>query len=414
MPERRTDGRAAPGAGFATPAAAGAARPGPKVLRRRGTPAALPLRRWLTPIAILVVVSCALAPAGAGAAKWVVKGGGFGHGVGMSQWGAYGMAEKGSSATGIIRHYYRGTRVSKLKKARSVRVLLDVSPSAVRFSGIERACGRKLSRDRAYGARLKGRSVILMRSNGKALANCGSRLQSERGGRVTFNGFGVYRGGVEVVPTEEPRGSLNLVNAVPINAYVKGVIANEVISSWPMESLKAQAIAARSFALASGIDGNGFDLYPDTRSQVYGGIASETARTNRAAKKTSSRVATYRNRIAQTFFFDTSGGRTENVENVWFGEPVPYLKSVNDPYDSISPMHRWTYRFSQGEINDRLSSYLKVKGSLKRIKVTRRGRSPRVIWARLYGTRGNATIRGDALQFALGLPDRLILGIRRR
>jgi stage II sporulation protein D len=390
MPDRATDIDAA-----------SAARPGHAALRG-----------WLVAAAVSLVAAFALAPAGAGAATWAVKGGGFGHGVGMSQWGAYGMAKKGSSATQIIRHYYRGTRVSKLKKARSVRVLLDISPSAVRFSGIERACGRRLSSSRTYGARLKGRKVILTRRDGKALANCGSRLQSESRGRVSFNGFGTYRGGVVVVPTKQPRGSLNLINAVPINAYVKGVIANEVISSWPLESLKSQAIAARSFALSSGIDGNGFNLYPDTRSQVYGGISSETARTNRAAKKTSSRVATYRNRVAQTFFFDTSGGRTENVENVWFGEPVPYLKSVNDPYDSISPMHRWTRRFSTSELNSRLSSYL--KGGLKRVKVTKRGRSPRVIWARLYGTRGNTAIRGDSLQYALGLPDRLILSFRRR
>lgn len=390
------------------PADVGPVRPGIAVLRRRPAPVLL-----LAAVA-LAFVSLAPAPAAAAAGKWVVKGGGFGHGVGMSQWGAYGMAEKGSSATEIIRHYYRGTRVSKLRKARNVKVLLAVASSPVRFSGIESACGRKLSRKRTYGARLNGRRVVLTRRNGKAIANCGPLLQSGHDGRVTFNGYGAYRGGVKVVPSQDPRGSLNLINVVPINAYVKGVIANEVISSWPMESLKAQAVAARSYALASGIDGNGFDLYPDTRSQVYGGVSSETVRTNQAAQKTSSRVASYRNRIAQTFFFDTSGGRTENVENVWFGEPVPYLKSVNDPYDSISPMHRWTYRFSQREINDRLSSYLKVKGSLKRVKVTKRGRSPRVIWARLYGTRGTAKIRGDSLQSALGLPDRLILGIRRK
>lgn len=363
-------------------------------------------------VAALFLALFVLAPAGASGATWVVKGGGFGHGVGMSQWGAYGMARKGIPASQILRHYYRGTKVTKLKTARKVRVLLDVSSSAPRFSGIEKACGRKLSRKRTYGARLNRRSVILTRSNGKALANCGARLQSESGGRVSFNGFGAYRGGVEVVPTKQPRGSLNLVNAVPINAYVKGVIANEVVSSWPIEALKAQAVAARSYALTSGTGGNGFDLYPDTRSQVYGGISSETARTNLAAKMTSSRVVTYGKRVAQTFFFSSSGGRTENVENVWFGDPVPYLKSVKDPYDFYSPMHRWTYRFSPSEMNGMLSSY--VKGGLKRVKVTKRGKSPRVIWARLYGTRGNSTIRGDSLQFALGLPDRLIFSIRRR
>jgi len=365
------------------------------------------------PIALALAAAVLLgAAAGADAATWRVKGGGFGHGVGMSQWGAYGMAKRGDSHKRILRHYYRGTRVTKLRQARRVRVLLRISPGPARFSGVRRACGKRLSESRTYEARLRRGKVLLARPGGKRLAWCGRKLFSETDGKVLFEGLGRYRGGVVIVPTKEPRGSLNVINAVPINAYVKGVVAKEVIPSWPMESLKAQAVAARSFALSSQLDGNGFELYADTRSQVYLGIAAETARTNRACSATSSRVVTYRGRVAQTFFFDTSGGRTENVENVWFGEPVPYLKSVADPYDEISPMHRWARRFSPAEMNRRLAGH--VEGRLKKVAITRYGRSKRVVWARLVGTRGTTKIRGDSLQYALGLPDRLIFSIKRR
>ncbi len=364
-------------------------------------------------LAMTVAMAALLWPAaGADGATWRVKGGGFGHGVGMSQWGAYGMAKKGASHKRILRHYYRGTRITKLKKARKVRVLLRISAGPVRFSGVRRACGVALNQGRTYEARLRRGKVVLTRADGKRLAGCGGKLWSEASGNVHFNGIGRYRGGIVIVPTKEPRGSLNVINAVPINAYVKGVVAKEVISSWPMASLKAQAVAARSFALSSQLDGNGFELYADTRSQVYLGIAAETARTNRACSQTSSQVVIYKGKIAQTFFFDTSGGRTENVENVWFGEPIPYLKSVKDPEDGISPMHRWTRRFSPADMNGRLGSY--VKGRLKRVQITRYGKSKRVIWARLHGTRGISKIRGDSLQYALGLPDRLIFSIVRK
>ena len=119
---------------------------------------------------------------------------------------------------------------------------------------------------------------------------------------------------------------------------------------------------------------------------------------------TRNQVVRYGGAIAETFFFACSGGRTESVENVFFGNPVPYLKSVSDPYDYYCPLHEWKLRFSGPEISSRLGSDL--DGRLKRIVVTKRGDSPRIVWARLYGTRGVSKIRGDALQSALGAYDR--------
>ena len=207
-----------------------------------------------------------------------------------------------------------------------------------------------------------------------------------------------------MVPTKSDPGSLNAVNAVAIDQYVKGVIANESPPSWPLAALEAQAVAARSFALSTSVDGNGFDLYDDTRSQVYEGIDSETARSNAAAAATRGQVVLYRGQIAQTFFSACSGGHTESVQNVFFGSPIPYLVGVPDPYDGACPLHTWTLRFSEAEISARLGPYL--DGRLKQVVVTKRGASPRIVWARLVGTGGTTTIRGDQLETALGAYDR--------
>ena len=179
----------------------------------------------------MIVATALFATPGANAA-WTVKGGGFGHGIGMSAYGAYGMAEHGWSYRKILRHYYQHTRIRELRKARTVRVLLNIDPGNVYFSGAERACGVDLTESRTYGARLAGNRVRLIRQNGKKLADCGRRLKTENDGRVVFKGLGRYRGGVEVVPTGSPSGSLNAINAVSVNAYVKGVIPNESISAW--------------------------------------------------------------------------------------------------------------------------------------------------------------------------------------
>src|SRR5207342_2994290 len=113
----------------------------------------------------------------------------------------------------------------------------------------------------------------------------------------------------------------------------KGVVPNEMPADWPADALRAQAVVARSYGLATGASGP-FDQYDDTRSQVYGGLGSGTAATNHAVDATAGHVVKYHGKIATTFFFSTSGGRTENIENVFIGsDPKPYLKSVRDPFE---------------------------------------------------------------------------------
>lgn len=349
---------------------------------------------------VLLVLVASLYPATASAAvNWVVHGRGFGHGVGMSAYGAYGFAEHGKGYRFILGHYYRGTEIGTLDKPRVVRVLLDISPTDVEFSGATSACGRALDPRRSYEAHRGGRAVVLRSSGGKALANCGRKLRAAGRGKVTIAGHGTYRGALETVPTESDAGSLNIVNALAIEQYAKGVMPNEVPPSWPIEQLKAQSVAVRSIAITGDVGGNGFDLYADTRSQVYEGLESEYARTNQAVAATRGQVVTYKGEVAQTFYSACSGGHTESVENV-FGTAIPYLVGVPDPYDYYCPLHKWTLEFSGPEISSRLGGYL--KGKLKRVAITKTGVSPRIISAKLIGTGGVSTVTGSQLSVALG------------
>jgi stage II sporulation protein D len=352
---------------------------------------------------IVLLLSLLFAPSAQASVSWVVNGHGFGHGVGMSQYGAYGYAEHGKGYRFILGHYYSGTTIGQLAGPRVVRVLVDIDGGDVGFSGATSACGKALDASRGYEAHRIARSVQLRSSGGRLLANCGRKLRAAGNGDIAIGGT-TYRGALEAVPTDSDAGSLNAINAVPVDQYVKGVIPNESPASWPAAALEAQAVAARSYALSTQVEGNGFDLYDDTRSQVYDGMDSEAPSSNRAADATRGQVVMYGGKIAQTYFSACSGGHTESVQNVFFGPPIPYLVGVPDPYDGACPLHTWKLQFPEREISAKLGSYL--DGALKRVVVTQRGSSPRIVWANLYGTGGVTKIRGDQLETALGAYDR--------
>ncbi len=348
---------------------------------------------------LALVLSLALAPVAKAGVSWVVHGRGFGHGVGMSAYGAYGYALHGKGYRFILGHYYTGTALGTISGPQVVRVLLDVSAGDVGFSGATSACGVALDPGRDYEAHRSGAAVVLRSSGGKRLASCGHRLRAAGRGTIDVAGLGRYRGALETVSAESSSGSLNVVNALAVDQYVKGVIPNESPPSWPQAELKAQAVASRSFALTAGVEGNGFDLYADTRSQVYKGLESEYASSNAAADATRGQVVMYGGEIAETLFSACSGGKTESIKNV-FGSAIPYLVGVPDPYDYYCPLHRWTLKFSGPKISSLLGAYL--KGRLKQVVVTRTGYSPRIIEAKLIGTDGVTTVSGEQLEVALG------------
>jgi stage II sporulation protein D len=350
--------------------------------------------------AVFAIAAIAAIPAQA-KVSWKIKGAGFGHGVGMSQYGAYGYAKRGVGYAAILAHYYTGTALTATA-SKTVRVLLRPNLSSVSFSGASAACGASLDEGKTYSATRFGSQVIL--HDGSADVNCGGLMSATSGdGVVNVKGKGLYRGALEARPATG--FGLNAINAVPLEDYVRGVISRESPSSWPIEALKAQAVAARTFALTGGVKGNGFELYDDTRSQVYGGTAAETARTNTAVADTNLQTVTYAGKPIVAYFFSTSGGYTENVENSFVGsKPQPYLKGVPDPYDDVSPYHRWKLVLSQARMQSALSRYLQG-GKLRKIKVNRRGVSPRIVYATIISSAGKTRVTGMTLKAALGLRD---------
>ena len=188
---------------------------------------------------------------------------------------------------------------------------------------------------------------------------------------------------------------------------MRGVVSAESPSAWPAEALKAQAVAARTYAITSraGSISDGFDQYADTRSQMYKGVAAERPTTDAAIAATAGQVVTYAGKPVTTFFFSTSGGKTENVENSFVGSaPKPWLKGVDDPYDDLAPRHRWK---PQTLTTTQAAAKLRglVKGRFKGITVTQRGVSPRIVRAQVVGTKGTTNVTGPQLRSRFGLFD---------
>ena len=356
-----------------------------------------------------ITLLLAVVPSSADAAsRFVIRGGGFGHGVGMSQYGALGQAQAGRGYQQILRHYYSDTAVGRLESSPSVRVLLQSNRGTVSFTGAVAAGDRVLQPDATYRAKPSGGNVNLYSSSGRRLKTFAGPLRAvpPAGGAFRLVGgswSGTYRGALELRPSLF--GGMNAINAVDLEDYVRGVVSAESPSSWPAEALKAQAVAARSYAITTSKGGSGWDHYPDTRSQMYRGVSAETGPTNAAVNATAREVVTYDGKPIVTYFFSTSGGRTENVEFGFpGGKPHPALKSVADPWDKVSPRHRWgPITMSRARAQRKLGSW--VKGTFRGIKVTRRGVSPRIVSAEVVGSRGRTTVSGPALRTRFGLYD---------
>jgi len=258
------------------------------------------------------------ATSAAGAATLVIAGGGYGHGVGMSQQGALGYAEHGFDYRAILAHYYTGTSIGTAPAKAQVRVMI--------------------------------------------------------GGKV---------------------------RKIPLENYVRGVVSAEVSPSWPLAALEAQAVASRTYALTAHAGGAKFDVYADTRSQVYRGVAAQTPQTNAAVAATAGQIVTYGGRPAITYFFASSGGRTENVENVFLGsEPQPWLRGVVDQYER-GDGHTWKKTLSFAATQAKLHDL--VRGSFRGIEVLERGFSPRIVSAIILGSAGRTAVSGGELAARLGL-----------
>jgi stage II sporulation protein D len=211
----------------------------------------------------------------------------------------------------------------------------------------------------------------------------------EPGATVLSVNGNAYRGSLRVLRDGR---RLDVVNDVRMEFYVRGVVPWEMPYRWHLGALAAQAVAARSFALTELGSRGTFDLYPDTRDQMYGGVRAETTRTNRAVARTARQVLVWNGAVARTYYSSTSGGRTQALPG------VPYLRSVSDPYDRISPHHRWgPLRYSRRQLGRLLHLPAPTAVHVAR-NVDGRARSVYVRWRG-----GGSSVSASDFQRRLGL-----------
>jgi stage II sporulation protein D len=357
----------------------------------------------------LVLVLLSAAPA---AADVRIDGHGWGHGVGLAQWGAYGYALEEQRGFGwIIGHYFPGTTLGRAPASR-IRVRLKESAAAKVCSASRARDARRrvvrLSETRSYTFRpwrADGLRVVDA-TTGRTRAHLLAPVRVSGGSSTCLRGKaengrsnGTYRGAL-VLLREASR--IVTVNDVSLRAYLYGVVPAEVPASWPAEALKAQAVAARGYAVRSIKPTAPFDVLADIRSQVYGGADVEMPTTTAAVDATDPLVATVRGQVAATYFSSSSGGRTAAVEEGFpGGTPTDYLVSVDDAYDTLSPYHDWTVTLTDEQAQRRLGELL--DGDLVDIAVTARSPSGRAATVHVKGTEGERDLTAAQVRSALGL-----------
>jgi stage II sporulation protein D len=321
------------------------------------------MRRFLLPVALLAAL--VFATSASSATLFVVKGKGWGHGVGLSQWGAYGLArgygvDHPYTWQEIIAHYFNNTKIGNDSGPVSVRLVassnsvtigpafkVEAGSRSVQHASASTVTRTSTGRIKVSGIKRTFASPATFSSTGSVLA-LGSRH---------------YRGNLVVAALG---GGVRVVNRLPVDGYVRGVVTNESPAGWgdvgAQAALEAQAVAARSYALWTAANGGGKCggfLCPDTRDQVYNGYDSETANGKAAVTATAGKVvlSISAGSVAETFFSSSSGGRTAASVDTWGGN-IDYLESTADPADlnPDNPNRAWRVLLSPRELGNLLGT----------------------------------------------------------
>ena len=322
----------------------------------------------------------------------VFDGHGYGHGLGLGQWGAYGYALHGWTYDRILAHYYPGTTLGTAPVSK-VRVLIAAGTRATLGAtapwAVIDATGKRTAM--SVDAPMTLRPALDV---GGAPLSAPLTVTSSR--PLLVNGQ-AFRGRLTVLSDGK---ALQVVDTVGLEQYVKGVVAAEMPQKWPAAALEAQAVAARSYALANLQKGDSFDLFADGRSQIYGGVALETPSTNAAVAATRGRVVLWHGAVADTLFSASSGGRTASAQ-ASLAQDIPYLASVADPYDSLSPYHDWGPVVVSGAD---AAKALKLGGRVLDVQVTEGadGRVSSLTAGGLLATQ--VTVSGAQARLAFALP----------
>lgn len=220
-----------------------------------------------------------------------------------------------------------------------------------------------------------------------------------------------YRGALEL---RHRGGGLTAVNIVPVDGYLRSVVPEEMPVDWSAEAIKAQSVAARSFALASRgrHASEGYDLCTTTHCQLYTGTAAEKSASDAAIKATRGEVLTYGGKPIEALFHTDSGGMTENSEDVW-GSHVPYLRAAKDTPAKTMP---WTKTISRADLGRKLAAKGHTIGRVRSLALSPlaigraakdRTASGRVKTMTVKGTKGTATLSGTTWRSLLGLKSTL-------
>lgn len=197
--------------------------------------------------------------------------------------------------------------------------------------------------------------------------------------------------------------SLYAINEVGMQEYLYGVVPKEMVSSWEMEALKAQAIVAKNYTITnySKHSADGFNVCKSTHCQVYGAYSAEQEKTNRSVDETEGMVMMYNGAPAEAYFHSSSGGRTESIGNMWnYG--LDYMSGVKDPYSTGTPYDNWEATLSASEIEQALLRYNYNVGTVVGIKILEVSQNDRVMKLGVLGTSGMKILEKDAIRTVLG------------
>jgi stage II sporulation protein D len=289
--------------------------------------------------------------------------------------------------------------VAPAQAAMELRVAIEDGVSRVKVGSSTNAIVRdstgndvgELSAMNAFNAQSSGSSVTLGKWHSGSLW-----IEPKDNGFVWISSHW-YRGRTRLVATGK---GIIAVNHVDLDQYLYSVLGAEMSASWPLEALKAQAVAARTYALYKKVTGgtDTYDVGDTTKWQVYKGVESEAQSTQEASNATAGEVMTYSGKVILAVFHSASGGHTENVEDIWTGEALPYLRGVPD-YDMGTPDYQWTKTFSAGEIGRRIGGV----GAVSSMTPERTTPNGRIITMLVRGSSGSKRVSGADLRKVLEL-----------
>ncbi len=264
--------------------------------------------------------------------------------------------------------------------------------------------GQKFSNNKIKGLTLKkesNRTTIFFDKNKQKiydLKNKAKIVVKSSDGRGIWVGQKRYSGKLNLYVLDS---EILVINILGIEKYLSSVVGSEMPAKWPLEALKAQAIASRTYALKQ--KGNSlYDIDSTNKNQVYSGLEARTFKTTRAVRSTRSLVLTYKNKLINALFHSSSGGMTENSQDVWKNE-YPYLSSVKD-FDKNNPKLRWQKKFS----NEELKSLFPKIGGIKKIEILNITNTGRVKNVKLLGYNGSDQMSGVDIRKRMNLKSNFV------